>query len=242
MDGDLCVEYAETRLGGQAKIFWENECLAAERRGRPIVTWTEMAQKLRAKYVPRQYQMTLFLAWLDIRQGRLSTTEYIEAIEECRMRCRFVEDPRVVIGIFIHGLRPCLRNEVLKCNPSEVDEAYHLIEHMDAPLEESLGGSTTTARAATTRSTFQLPHGLPRVLVDSVLQHQQRDRVVPPSPQWYQHHSPDLHLPRRRPAARRLHRRRLHASSAKGRGTGPISAHHPLSFSRRMTLSQQRRP
>ena len=104
MDGDLCVEYAETRLGGQAKIFWENECLAAERRGRPIVTWTEMAQKLRAKYVPRQYQMTLFLAWLDIRQGRLSTTEYIEAIEECRMRCRFVEDPRVVIGIFIHGL------------------------------------------------------------------------------------------------------------------------------------------
>ena len=51
MDTDLCVEYAEMRLGGQAKIFWENEYLAAERRGLPITTWAEMVQKLGKKYV-----------------------------------------------------------------------------------------------------------------------------------------------------------------------------------------------
>ena len=30
MDINLCVEYMEMRLGGQAKIFWENDYLAAE--------------------------------------------------------------------------------------------------------------------------------------------------------------------------------------------------------------------
>ncbi|XP_078445031.1 uncharacterized protein LOC144714201 [Wolffia australiana] len=37
-----------------------------------------MAQKLRSRYVPWKYQMSLFLSWLDLKQGRLSVTEYIE--------------------------------------------------------------------------------------------------------------------------------------------------------------------
>ena len=42
IDIDICIEYAEMRLGRQAKIFCENEYFAAERRGLPITTWTEM--------------------------------------------------------------------------------------------------------------------------------------------------------------------------------------------------------
>ena len=226
MDDDLRVEYAETRLGGQAKIFWENECIAAERRGQPIATWAEMARKLRAKYVPRQYQMTFFLSWLDLRQGRMTTTEYIEAFEECRMRCRFVEDPRVVIGVFTHGLHPGLRNEVLKCNPSEVDEAYHIIEHMDVPLEETSGGpATTTARAAASRSTFTTPARTVQSTGGQRPAAAAGGRRLPPSHPWALPHSPDPHPLRRRLAARRSHQQRLRASSAKGRGTGPISAH-----------------
>ena len=53
------------------------------------------------------------------------------------MRCRFIEDSRVVLGIFTHGLSPRLRNEVLKSNPSEVDEAYRIVEHMERPTEDS---------------------------------------------------------------------------------------------------------
>ena len=66
MDDDLCVEYAEMRLGRQAKIYWENESHAAHRRGEPITLWVGMASRLRNKYVPRQYEMTLFLSWLDL--------------------------------------------------------------------------------------------------------------------------------------------------------------------------------
>ncbi|XP_078430682.1 uncharacterized protein LOC144702502 [Wolffia australiana] len=129
MDDDLCAEYADTRLGGQAKIFSENECIAAKRRGRSIMSLVEMALKLQSKYVPRQYQMSLFLSWLDLKQVQLTVTEYIEAFEERWMQCRFVEDPRIIVGLFVHGLRLPLRNQVLKCNLAEVDEAYQHMEH-----------------------------------------------------------------------------------------------------------------
>ena len=162
MEDDLCMEYAEMRLGGQAKIFWENESYAALRRGQPIVTWTDMVQKLRNKYVPRQYESTLFLSWLDLRQGKQPVREYIQAFEECRMRCRFVDDPRVVMGIFMHGLTPRLRNEVLKTNPSEVDEAYRIVEHMERPGEDVSTPAPQTTKTATpsqqtTRTFVQRP-------------------------------------------------------------------------------------
>ncbi|CAA6668249.1 unnamed protein product [Spirodela intermedia] len=67
MNDDLCVEYVEMRLGEQAKIFWENESYAAHRRGQPITSWVDMASRLRNKYVPRQYELMLFLSWLDLR-------------------------------------------------------------------------------------------------------------------------------------------------------------------------------
>ena len=76
MDDDHCIEYAEMRLGGVAKIFWENERHAAYRRGQPITSWAYMAQLLKNKYVPQQYESTLFL-----RQGKMPVREHMEHME-----------------------------------------------------------------------------------------------------------------------------------------------------------------
>ena len=73
MDDNLHVEYAEMRLGGHAKIFWKNERHAAYRRGQPITSWTDMAQLLKNKYVPREYEPTLFP-----RQGKMPVREHME--------------------------------------------------------------------------------------------------------------------------------------------------------------------
>ena len=152
MADDLCVEYAEMRLGGQVKIYWENESHEAYRRGEPITSWAGMASRLRNKYVPRQYESTLFLNWLDLRQGKMHVRDYIQAFEECRMTCRFVEDSPVVLGIFTHRISPQLRNEVLKRKSSKVDEAYRIVEHMERPTEDSpVIPPMTTTKAVVTR-------------------------------------------------------------------------------------------
>ena len=63
--------------------------------------------------------------------------EYIQAFVECHMRCHFIEDSRVVLGIFTYGVIPQLQNERLKSNSSEVDEAYRIVEHMERPTEDT---------------------------------------------------------------------------------------------------------
>ncbi|CAA7401494.1 unnamed protein product [Spirodela intermedia] len=69
------------------------------------------------------------------------------------MRCCFVEDSHVVLGIFTHGLSLRLRNEVLKGNPSEVDEAYPIVEHMERPAEDTqFTPPLITMKIASTRS------------------------------------------------------------------------------------------
>ena len=73
MDDDICVEYDETRPGRCAKIFWENKRHAAYGRGQPITSWTDMAQRLKNKYVPREYESTLFP-----RQGKMPVWEHME--------------------------------------------------------------------------------------------------------------------------------------------------------------------
>ena len=79
------------------------------------------------------------------------------------MRCRFVEDPRIVIVLFTHGLTTRLRNEVLKSCPSEVDEAYRIVEHMERPGDDAPVTTTTqTARAPFTRSTTTTTPSQPR--------------------------------------------------------------------------------
>ena len=79
------------------------------------------------------------------------------------MRCWFVEDPRIVIGLFTHGLITRLRNEVLKSCPSEVDEAYHIMEHMERPGEHAPTTTTAqTARVPFTRSSTTTTPSQPR--------------------------------------------------------------------------------
>ena len=79
------------------------------------------------------------------------------------MRCRFVEDPRIVIGLFTHGLNTRLQNEVLKSCPSKVYEAYHIVEHMERPGDDALATTTTqTARAPFSRSAMATTSSQPR--------------------------------------------------------------------------------
>ena len=47
------------------------------------------------------------------------------------MRCRFMEDPEIFIGLFTHGKNTPLQNEVIKSCPSNVDDAYYIVEHME---------------------------------------------------------------------------------------------------------------
>ena len=70
------------------------------------------------------------------------------------MRCRFVEDPQIIIGLFTHGLITHFQNEVLKSCLSEVDEAYRIVEHMERPGDDAPATTTATTTTQTTTAPF----------------------------------------------------------------------------------------
>ena len=109
MDDDVCVEFAETMLGGPAKTFWENCLETADTRRDPPYTWTEMREILRRKYVPRLYATQVIMDWLDCKQGKRTVSEYIEEFEDYRLRCKKVDDQQMLIAMFARGLNdePC---------------------------------------------------------------------------------------------------------------------------------------
>ncbi|XP_078441520.1 uncharacterized protein LOC144711407 [Wolffia australiana] len=160
MDDDLCVAYAEARLGGQAKIFWKNEKEAARQRGDPPFSWDEMWRKLKDKYIPKLYMTRLMLRWMDLKQGKRKVSKYIEEFEEYRMRCKFADSPQIQIAFFIHGLRPKLGARVLEQNLFTVDLAYSLVESNEFSHNKVVTTTPTTSRpthslttSATTRTT-----------------------------------------------------------------------------------------
>ena len=60
------------------------------------------------------------------------------------MRCVFMEDPRISIGLFTHGLNTRLQNKVLMSCMSKVDEAYRIVEHMERPRDDASMAPTMT--------------------------------------------------------------------------------------------------
>ncbi|XP_078437281.1 uncharacterized protein LOC144707900 [Wolffia australiana] len=165
MDDDLCVEYAEVRLGGQAKILWKNEKEAARQRRDPPFTWAEMSRKLTDKYVPKLYMTHLMLGWMNLRQGKRKVSEYIVEFEY-RMRCKFVDSPQIQIAFFIHGLRQDLGTQVLEQNPATVDLAYSLVESNEFSTESLAATAlpaprpaSSTISAAPSRTTWTRSSG-----------------------------------------------------------------------------------
>ena len=142
----MCVEFADTMLGGPAKIFWGNCLEAAEHRGDPPLAWAEMRETLRKKYVLRLYATQVIMDWLDAKQGKRTVGEYIEEFEDFRMRCRKVEDPQLLIAMFARGLSEEYCAEVLTQNLAAIDEAYHIMEG-SAYVRRHAPGTTGTSSA-----------------------------------------------------------------------------------------------
>jgi hypothetical protein len=79
IEEDKMVKHAVTRLKGHATLWWDE--LQAERRRngkKKIKNWDRMVAKLKAKFIPRDYQINLYRRLQNLKQRGLSVKEYTE--------------------------------------------------------------------------------------------------------------------------------------------------------------------
>ena len=86
-------------------IWWEQVLERREARGEPpIITWAQMKDVMRARFVPTYYNRDLFKKLQLLKQGTKSVEEYYKEMEIAMIRANVTEDDEQTMARFLNGL------------------------------------------------------------------------------------------------------------------------------------------
>jgi hypothetical protein len=87
IEEDKKFKHVVTHLKGHASLWWDE--LQADRRSKgkqKIKSWDRMIAKMKAKFIPRDYQITLFRRMQNLRQKLMTVKEYTEEFYRLNIR------------------------------------------------------------------------------------------------------------------------------------------------------------
>jgi hypothetical protein len=102
---DKKFRHAVTRLKGHAALWWDE--LQADRRCKgkqKIKSWDRMIAKMKAKFISRDYQITLFRRMQNLRQKLMTVKEYTEEFYR-NIRAGHWESNDEKVARYMNGLR-----------------------------------------------------------------------------------------------------------------------------------------
>jgi hypothetical protein len=107
------VKHVVTRLNGHAAL-WRDE-LQADRRSKgknKIKSWDRMVSKLKAKFIPKDYQINMFRRLQNLRHKGLTVKEYTEYFYRLNIRAGNRERDEEKVSRHINGLRYEIQEEI----------------------------------------------------------------------------------------------------------------------------------
>jgi hypothetical protein len=135
VEEDRKVKHAITRLKGHAALRWDE--LQADRRykgKKKIKSWDRMVVKMKEKFIPKDYQITLFWRMHNLRQKLKSVKEYTEQFYKLNIRVGHRESDDEKVFRYMNGLRYDIQDEMSMMIIRNVEDAYE----MDLKDEEKL--------------------------------------------------------------------------------------------------------
>jgi hypothetical protein len=93
-----------------------------------------MIAKMKAKFSPRDYQITLFQRMQNLRQKLMSVKEYTEEFYRLNIRAGHRESDDEKVARYMNGLRYDIQDEMSMMTIRMVEDAYH----MDLKAKEKL--------------------------------------------------------------------------------------------------------
>jgi DNA-binding transcriptional MerR regulator len=125
VDGEKRVRHVVTRIKGHTTL-WSDE-LQAKRRSRgkqKIKNWDIMVSKMKAKFMPKYYQINLFRKMHNLRQKGLTIKEYTEEFYKLNIRTEQRERDEEKVARYINGLRYEIQDEINTLSVRTVEDAY----------------------------------------------------------------------------------------------------------------------
>ena len=97
----------------------------------PVISWDEMKEILKEKYVPTIYCQRMVDQWQRLTQGPRPVGEYISKFDEFLSRCDLQEDEQVILSRFKAGLKEELQRELLLREISTLQHAYQIAQEVE---------------------------------------------------------------------------------------------------------------
>jgi hypothetical protein len=123
VEEDKKVKHAVTRLKGHATLWWDE--LQADRhcKGKQkIKSWDRMITKMKVKFIPRDFQITLFRRM----QKLMTVKEYTEEFYKLNIRAGHRESDDEKVARYMNGLRCDIQDEMSMVTIRTVEDAYHM--------------------------------------------------------------------------------------------------------------------
>jgi hypothetical protein len=88
-DDENNVKHGVTILKGHATLWWDELQVDRRCKGKSkIKSWDRMVAKLKAKFIPKYYQINMFRKLKNLRQKGLLVKEYTEEFYRLNIRAR----------------------------------------------------------------------------------------------------------------------------------------------------------
>jgi hypothetical protein len=140
IEEDKKVRHAVTKLKGHAALWWDE--LQADRRSKgkqKIKSWDRMIAKMKAKFIPRDYQITLFRRMQNLRQKLMTVKEYTEEFYRLNIRAGHRESDDEKVARYLNGLRYDIQDELSMATIRTVEDAYQMALKAEEKLSRKQG-------------------------------------------------------------------------------------------------------
>eukprot|EP00253_Pinus_taeda_P023337 PITA_23337 len=135
MEDEKKVKFAVTKLVGHAALWWDGVQAERRRLGKqPIKNWSRMVAKLKGKFLPSNYQQTLFRQMQNLRQRALTVKEYTKEFYKVSIRAGEAQDTTERVARYMNGLRMDIQDEISLLSPKTVEEAYQIALKVEEKL------------------------------------------------------------------------------------------------------------
>ena len=90
---DERVRFAATKLKGNALIWWDSVQADRKRMNKlPIGKWPRMVEKLKGRFLPKDYQVELYRRVHNLRQKGMTVKEYTEEFYRVNLHSGYTDD------------------------------------------------------------------------------------------------------------------------------------------------------
>jgi hypothetical protein len=127
IEEDKKVRHAITRLKGHVGLWWDElqddrHCQGKQK----IKSWDRMIENMNAKFIPKDYQISLFRRMKSLRQKMMTMKEYTEEFYRLNIKAGHHESNDEKVARYINGLRYEIQDEISMATIRMVEDAYQL--------------------------------------------------------------------------------------------------------------------